>query len=192
MNPNTFNELYESDLLKGPQLGLGNEFINPDDYNAAASGFTPDSASAASAIGMSPGFQSPRSPGFQSPRSPGFQSPGSPRSPGFQSPGFQSPGFQSPGFQSPNPYSCPHGFRLGSCSKCKQAQVASLTFSPQDLSRELPPVEDNLSKTNVLGEEEMGGGGRRKYRKSSKKSKRKSSKKLKRKSSRKARKSLKR
>ena len=66
---------------------------------------------------------------------------------------------------------------------------AGLSFSPLEASQ-VNPVNKNLFGPRVFYSSDEGemGGGRRKYRKSSKKSKRKSSKKSKRKSSRKARK----
>ena len=126
--------------------------------------------------------------------------------------------FGSPGY-STNPLACQyHGYREPSCTRCKNAREAldimqrmqlqppgfippeartfeppipnsaGLSFSPL-VSTELKPVKKTLFEED--SDDEMNGG-RRKYRKSSKKLKRKSSKKLKkskRKSSKKARKS---
>lgn len=70
---------------------------------------------------------------------------------------------------------------------------AGLSFSPLEVSQ-VTPVNKNLFGTRAYYSNDEGemSGGRRKYRKSSKKSKRKSSKKSKRKSSRKAKKSARR
>ena len=146
---------------------------------------------------------------------PGFSSPVSAAS--FNSPpafNLGSPVLQR---MSPNPNVCAHGvYRNGSCQVCKDRQQtlttstnlptgvipdsarmfephipgsAGLSFSELEVS-EINPVNKNLFGTKAFYSSDEGemGGGRRKYRKSSKKSKRKSSKKSQKKSSRKARK----
>jgi hypothetical protein len=110
-------------------------------------------------------------------------SPGSAAQPGFMSPGSAA----NSGFMSPNPLACSHGFRLGTCSQCKKQGVipesarmfeppipksAGLSFSPLEAS-EVNPVNKNLFGTKAFYSSDEGemreGGGRRKYRKSSKK-----------------------
>ncbi len=195
-------EFPEEDLLAGPEVDLGG-FLVPPSSNANSGVMYPGLAPGLSSSSVSSSAPAP------------FGSPGSPGSPGSTS--VPVP-FGSPGY-STNPLACQyHGYREPSCTRCKNAREAldimqrmqlqppgfippeartfeppipnsaGLSFSPL-VSTELKPVKKTLFEED--SDDEMNGG-RRKYRKSSKKLKRKSSKKLKkskRKSSKKARKS---
>ena len=204
-------------FLSGKQRGLTG-FLSPDnsssddEYAAAqhSSAALPSSAAQHSSASQ---HSSAAQPGFMSPGQPGFMSPVSAAS--FNSPPAFNLG--SPVLQrmSPNPNVCAHGvYRNGSCQVCKDRQQTlttstnlptgvipdsarmfeppiprGLSFSKLEVSK-IKPVNKNLFGTKAFYSSDEGemGGGRRKYRKSSKKSKRKSSKKSKKKSSRKARK----
>ncbi len=173
-------------------------------YSSTPVPFGSPSSAPSSAPGSAPGSAPISAPGSAPISAPGSTSVPVP---------FGSPGYST------NPLACQyHGYREPSCTRCKNAREAldimqrmqlqppgfippeartfeppipnsaGLSFSPL-VSTELKPVKKTLFEED--SDDEMNGG-RRKYRKSSKKLKRKSSKKLKkskRKSSKKARKS---